>query len=233
MGKVPLILLNTEQSQLAACASTSRCSCILLDSPSLVPRAQRWAHHSSCRLSGEEELPAHPAGNAVPDCVQLGYPPAHPRPFLPSCFPAGQPPAHTGAWGCSTPGPMCIVWLCWPSQGLHFSSLALSLPRPVCQALPCGAPSAHHSPSLWHPTDMDLSAHRGTIQAQPLCTSDHCTSRTALLQPPHLSLWTSGIFQRHPCHPKVQLRWAGKGSVGVWPQTSIQAMFCIKRRGKH
>lgn len=42
-------------------------------------------------------------------------------------------------------------------------------------------------------------------QSAPLTTAH---SGQSLLRPPHLSLWASGISQRHPCHLNIQLRWA-------------------------
>lgn len=110
-------------------------------------------------------------------------PPAHTRPFLPSHFPARQPLAHPGTWGSSTPGEGCAFGFAdlHKASLAHFSSLAQSLqPRPVHQDLLHGASSAHQCPSLWHPRETGPSAHPGTTpsQAQPICTTDHCASRT-------------------------------------------------------
>lgn len=114
------------------------------------------------------------------------------------------------------------------SPACHGSSGLTQSIRPSCWCIlstsqPCPLAPNRHS----------LSAHPSTTlcQAQPLCTTNH--PGQSPVWPPHLSLWACGISQRHPCHPNVQLRWAGRGSAGIWPQTLIQAMLCIKRRGKY
>lgn len=164
----------------------------------------------------------HAAGLCSTRC-----PPAHPRPFLPSRFPAGQSPAHPAAWGSSSPAVGCAFGF----ADLHKTSLAHQSIRSSCRA----HPQPHQCPSLWHPRETRPSAHPGPprprhSQSAPLTTAHPPLS---LLRPPHLSLWASGISQRHSCHLNIQLKLAGMGSAGVWPQTFIHTMLCIKTREKH